>query len=73
MNPTYTIKRSYQEGRPAAVIKTGQTYAQVQAHCSDPQTDSRTATTPEAIAHTAKYGPWFDYYTLENRPCNSYN
>lgn len=44
-------------------IRTQLTLEEAQAHCSDPETSSRTATSSEARARTKRYGPWFDGYT----------
>lgn len=38
------------------------TLSEAQAHCSDPETSSRTATSPAARARTRRSGPWFDGY-----------
>ena len=50
---------------PREVITRGLTLEQAQAHCSDPETSSSTATGTHAQARTAKYGPWFDGYEEE--------
>ena len=44
------------------VVMRGLTLEQAQAHCSDPESSSSTATSPEAVARTAQHGPWFDGY-----------
>lgn len=66
MADTYKIIRNYKNAdiRPR-IIKTGLTLEEARAHCSDPETSSRTATTPSARAHTQARGPWFDGYDLE--------
>ena len=38
------------------------TLGQAQAHCSDPNTSSKTATSKSAKAITRRNGPWFDAY-----------
>jgi hypothetical protein len=43
-------------------IKTGLTLEEAQAHCRDPETSSRTATSAKARRRTAARGPWFDGY-----------
>lgn len=61
----YKIIRFYFDSGPDGdhVIRRGLTLDEAQAHCMDPETASRTATSPEAIAHTEQYGPWFDGWT----------
>lgn len=48
-------------------IKRGLTLAEAQAHCENPETSSRTATSARAIARTKRLGPWFDAYTEAKR------
>lgn len=43
-------------------IKTGLTLAEAQAHCKNPETSSRTATSKAARRVTARVGEWFDIY-----------
>jgi len=38
---------------------------QVQAHCNDPQTKSKTATGSSGRRLTRAHGQWFDGYTQE--------
>lgn len=38
------------------------TLEQAQAHCSDPETSSSTATGAAARRRTRRLGPWFDGY-----------
>ena len=62
----YKIVRFYQRSsRSKKVMASGLTLAQAQAHCSDPETSSRTATNSIATKRTARIGPWFDGYTSE--------
>ena len=63
---TYRIVRLYKDADiRRRVIARGLTLDEARAHCSDPETSSSTATTPEAKARTAKLGPWFDGYESE--------
>ena len=57
----YKIVRFYQNGT-RRTIKTGVTLAEAQAHCQDPETSSRTATSAAARRRTKRFGPWFDGY-----------
>jgi len=61
----YKIVRQFYNGSRKRTVKTGLTLAEAQAHCSDPETSSKTATTAKARAYTQKRGPWFDGYTEE--------
>jgi len=61
---TYKIVRSYFRGGHRT-IETGLTLEEAQAHCQDPETSSRTATSAKAAARTARMGPWFDGYEEE--------
>jgi hypothetical protein len=63
---TYKIVRGYfDDDLEREVIATGLTLEEAQAHCEDPETSSRTATSPEGVARTELHGPWFDRYTEE--------
>ncbi len=63
---TYRIVRLYKDADTRRrVIARGLTLEEARAHCSDPETSSSTATTPEAKARTAKLGAWFDGYETE--------
>lgn len=63
---TYKIVRMYMRSDvPNRTINTGLTLEQAQAHCSDPETSSRTATSAKARARTRARGPWFDGYEEE--------
>ncbi len=59
----YKIVRMYNRNVPSRTIKTGLTLDQAQAHCSDPETSSSTATGSVARARTRRIGRWFDAYT----------
>jgi hypothetical protein len=66
MAETYEIVRYYRDYPGGHEIShTGLTLEQAQAHCKDPETSSTTATSAQAQARTAEYGPWFDGYRLE--------
>src|SRR5262249_1984409 len=57
----YKVVRMYQDrDKRSRTMKRGLTLQQAQAHCQDPETSSRTATSRTATRHTAKHGPWFD-------------
>lgn len=66
METRYKIVRMFRrEGVPSKVIKRHLTLEDAQAHCQDPETSSRTATSAAAKALTEKYGAWFDGYEEE--------
>jgi len=59
----YKIVRMFKrDGMKNRTIKTGLTLEQAQAHCSDPETSSSTATSAKARRYTESHGPWFDGY-----------
>ena len=58
----YKIVRSFQNKSGTRTLQTGLTLEDAQAHCRDPETSSRTATSAKALAYTAAHGPWFDGY-----------
>lgn len=60
----YSIIRYYQRGG-RRIISTGLTLEQAQAHCNDPETSSRTATSSAGRKRTRVMGAWFDGYTEE--------
>lgn len=60
----YKIVRIYFKGGKR-VIDRGLTLEEAQAHCSDPETSSRTATSQAARRRTKARGPWFDGYEKE--------
>jgi len=63
---TYRIVRMFQNPYiPSRVVKRGLTLEQAQEHCRDPETSSRTATTPDAQRLTRSAGAWFDGYEEE--------
>jgi len=59
---TYKIVRCYMNGRQCSTIRRGLTLEQAQAHCRNPETSSRTATSTAARQRTEARGPWFDGY-----------
>lgn len=62
----YKIVRHYQRDHlKNRVIKRGLTLEEAQAHCRDPETSSRTATSQAAFRRTVQWGPWFDGYDEE--------
>ena len=63
---TYRIVRMYfSDDYASEIIESGVTLEQAQAHCTDPETSSSTATGEAAVALTAARGPWFDGYEEE--------
>ena len=65
---TYKIVRTFggvHHVRTRRTIKRGLTLKQAMAHCRNPETNSRTATGPEATARTEKYRVWSDTFTSE--------
>lgn len=62
---TYRIVRMYQDPNICErVIAKGLTLEEARAHCSDPETSSRTATSATAQARTRRRGAWFDGYEV---------
>lgn len=60
---SYKIVRFYQRAAiRKRTIETGLTLAQVQEHCQNPETSSRTATSYAARKRTQRIGSWFDGY-----------
>jgi len=57
----YKIVRMYLHGSKRT-IASGLTLEQVQAHCQDPETSSRTCKGSKARRRTRERGPWFDGY-----------
>ena len=52
----------FRGGNRAVSGLSGLTLEEVQAHCNDPETSSRTCTRAEGKRRTAQRGPWFDGY-----------
>ena len=61
MSDKYKIVRAYFRGGKRT-IETGLTLEDAQAHCRDPETSSKTATSSAARRRTRIMGPWFDGY-----------
>lgn len=59
----YNIVRHYENGSKRT-IDTGLTLDEAKAHCRDPETSSRTATSSVARARTRRMGNWFDGYEI---------
>lgn len=58
---TYRVIRFYfRDGIKPCIIKKGLSREEAQAHCHDPETSSSTCSDAENLAHTDKWGPWFD-------------
>lgn len=58
----YKIVRFFCYGSRRRVVRRGLTLQEAQAHCSDPETSSRTCTHAEGKRRTRLHGPWFDGY-----------
>lgn len=58
----YKVVRYFYDGHPKRTIKTGLTLEEAQAHCKDPETSSKTATSAKAKRYTRTHGEWFDGY-----------
>lgn len=60
----YEIWRYYQNSNiPAERVEKYDSLDEAQAHCHDPETQSSSATSPEAVERTQKHGAWFEGYT----------
>lgn len=57
----YKVVRFYARGGRHTIIKRC-TLADAQAHCKDPETSSKTATSAAARRVTRRMGAWFDGY-----------
>ncbi len=57
------VRYFYRPDRRRRTIKAGLCLEQAQAHCSDPQTSSRTAKGKDA--YTRRVGAWFDGYEAQ--------
>ena len=63
---TYRIVRMYAHPSMSSEwIDTGLTLEEAQAHCKDPETSSKTATSPSLTNLTHLFGDWFDGYEEE--------
>jgi hypothetical protein len=63
---SYKIVRFYFDaGIRKRVIERGLSLEQAQAHCSDPETSSKTCTSKVGRERTRRVGDWFDGYTEE--------
>lgn len=58
----YKIVRFFYRDSRKRTIQTRLTLEQAQAHCSNPETSSKTATSAAAKRVTRLHGPWFDGY-----------
>ena len=62
----YKIVRMFKDSPESnKIIATGLTLEEAQAHCSDPETSSSTATGLTETILTKNFGPWFDGYEEE--------
>jgi len=57
----FKIVRVYFNGRPRT-LKKGLTLEEAQAHCSNPESSSKTCQGSKARARTKRMGMWFDCY-----------
>jgi hypothetical protein len=64
MSTRYKIIRHY-FNHNKRIVQRGLTLEEAQAHCKDPESSSRTATSAQARRRTRNKGPWFDGYTEE--------
>jgi len=62
---TYRIVRLHKDNNRRPVWFRGMTLEEAQAHCSDPETSSSTATGAGSIQYTKRHGAWFDAYEEE--------
>jgi hypothetical protein len=62
----YRIVRMYRcAGIRRRIIARNLTLEEARAHCSDPETSSRTATSRAARRRTRQLGDWFDGYEAQ--------
>lgn len=61
----YKIVRFFASSSRRVVVRRGLTLAEAQAHCNDPETSSKTASTQNGKRRTRRSGEWFDGYTHE--------
>jgi len=61
----YQIVRMYQNKWQGRVIQSGLTLEEAKAHCSNPETSSKTCTSSKSKAITRRNGEWFDSYREE--------
>ncbi len=57
----YNIVRNY-FSHSKRIIERNVTLEEAQAHCKDPETSSKTATSSAARRRTLRFGDWFDGY-----------
>ena len=63
---TYRVVRYYQDrDTDSEIVETGLTLAEAKDACQDPETSSRTASTPEGLARTREHGAWFHGFEEE--------
>lgn len=62
---TYRILRRNFDGDLDKVMAEGLTLEEAQTWCRDPETSSRTCTSPEGESLTRRFGRWFDGYEEE--------
>lgn len=61
------IRMFFSDDYDTFVVKRNVTLEEAQAHCSDPETSSRSGTSDWVKAYTEKYGDWFDGYEQVGR------
>jgi hypothetical protein len=61
---SYKIVRLFANGRKYTIYR-GMSLEEVQAHCSDPETNSDTCRKPANRRRTREHGDWFDGYYKE--------
>lgn len=58
----YHVVRFYSNRRGSRRILSNVSLEEARRHCADPETSSRTATSPAARRRTRRCGAWFDGY-----------